>query len=61
MHSGIEAFLNGARMARQLAATETNPSERERHIDRAEWYEEHAQMMIDHNERRQVDLMEAAE
>lgn len=61
MHTGVEAFINGARAARELAAAEDNPAERARHIERADWYEDHAQMMIDRRERDEVDMLEAAE
>lgn len=61
MHTGVEAFLNGARMARDLAAAEDKPAERARHIERAEWYEDHAQLMIDRQERNEREMLEAAE
>lgn len=58
MAEGIEAFIQGARMARQLAARCLNEAgtadakrglyliaEHDRHIERAEWYEWHASMI----------------
>lgn len=46
MPEGIEAFYDGARMARELADREENPRERDRHTERADWYEAHASMLI---------------
>jgi hypothetical protein len=60
-HQGIEAFLHGARMARQLAAAEENPAERARHIERAQDYEMRAGWMIERAERNEQELLEAAE
>lgn len=61
MHTGVEAFINGARMARELAAAEDNPAERARHIERAEDYEMRAGWMLERQERNEHELLEAAE
>lgn len=59
MAQALEAFLNGARMARELAAAEENPVVRARHIERANWYEEHASWMRAPED--QHEMREAAE
>jgi hypothetical protein len=46
--NAAEPFINGARMARALAAQcQDNPSERDRHIKRAERYEHDARMIAE--------------
>lgn len=61
MAEGIEAFIQGARMARELAAQEDRAAERQRHIERAEDYEMRAGWMIARQERRQAEMQEAAQ
>lgn len=74
MAEGIEAFIQGARMARKLAASclteaetaEANRAfyliaEHDRHIERAEDYEMRAGWMIARQERRQAEMQEAAQ
>lgn len=74
MSNAIEAFTNGARMARDLAASclseaqTADPArafyliaEHDRHIDRADDYEWRAEMMMARHERNEPKQMEAAE
>ena len=66
MAEGVDAFISGARMARETAARCLEDSksadtergfrliaEHDRHIERAEWYEDHADMMIARMEREE--------